>query len=296
MKYIEFIEHITSDIITKEEMNDFNLRVINDPVLRNEYEEYNQSISILNEQATILKKTISKTIDFKFRINEAFESLPTDTGTDDERIRKLSDLIRSTINRGRSNGHTRFNRWFKAAAIFIVIIISSIPASKSIENSPVFLNIRKFNLPMYIPIVTREKDNNPNSIQVAWSLYSNKNIDSALMVLDSFSYSPEQEADRVIFRSVCLMERKEYKEALQALDMLSDDCLYHVTSLWYRAICYINLHKEDEAIIHLEEIARIDRNYRKSVRKIEYLLNTNALLELDFSPSKYFQDGTYRYK
>jgi tetratricopeptide (TPR) repeat protein len=295
MKYIKIIEHVTSDKLSEKELNDFNLQLINDSILRTEYDRYNQSLNIISEQEADLGEAINNTIDFEFSINSAFESLSTYPQIEDDRLTELSKIIRTTMINGRNESQNGFKGWLKAAAIFIFLFLVSLPASVSFHNKPVVLCLSSFKHIIYTPGVTRGKENLPNTINLAWSYYSHKNIDSALITLNSLGYSPDHEADWVIFKSVCLMENKDFEEALQVLSMLPDDCLLRITSLWYKAICYINLHRNEEAILQLEEVARVDRIYRKSVRKLEYLLNTYPLLEVDFSPGKYLMNGIYKF-
>jgi tetratricopeptide (TPR) repeat protein len=294
MKYIKIIEHITSEKVSGNELNDFNLQLINDPVLRNEYDKYIQSLNIIYEQESNLREVIDNSIDFEFKINTAFESISAYPQIEDDRLIELSRLIRATIIRGRGDCQNGFKGWLKAAAVFIFIFLVSLPASESFINKPAVICLSNFKYIIYTPDVTRGEETKPNAMDLAWSYYSNKNIDSALIVMDSLSYSPSQEADWVIFKSACLIEKYDYEEALKVLGKLPDDCLMQITSLWYKAICYINLQRKDEAILQLEEIAMVDPICRRPVRKLKYLLNTYPLLEVDFSPSKYLWNGKYR--
>jgi len=295
MKYIKVIEHITTDKVSEKELNDFNLQLINDPILRNEYDKYNHSLNIISEQEADLREAINNSIDFEFNINAAFESLSPYHQIEDDRLKELSRLIKATIIKGRSESQNGFKGWLKAAAVFIFIFLVSLPASESFINKPAVICLSNFKYIINTPTVTRGEANKPDAMDLAWSYYSQKNIDSALIVLDSLGFSPYQEADWVIFKSACLMEKHDYEEALKVLGNLPDDCLMQITSLWYKAICYINLQRKDEAILQLEEIARVDPICRKHVRKLKYLLNTYPLLEVDFSPSKYLWNGIYRF-
>jgi hypothetical protein len=295
MKYIKIIEHLTTDKISEKELNHFNLQLINDPILRDEYDRYNLSLNIISEKAENLRDAIGNTIDFEFSIDSAFDSLPANSQIKDERYKELSGLIRDVIANGRHEYHNGFKGWFKAAAAFIFIFLVSLPSSESFIRNHVIICLEKFKPPIYIPVVTRGDKTNPDAIQIAWDYYSHNNIVSALNILDSLDYSPDQEADWVVFKSVCLMEKEDYEQALQVLGSLPDDCLLRITSLWHKAICNINLQNKDKALIQLEEIARADRLYRRSARKLKYLLNTYPSLEIDFSPSRYLRDGIYKF-
>lgn len=131
-------------------------------------------------------------------------------------------------------------------------------------------------------------------MSLAWDFYSHQEIDSAIIVLNGIGYLPEQEAEWVIFKAICLIEKNDFEGALQVLEKLPDDCLFWINSLWYKAICHINLKNNVEAISQLDEIARIDRYYKKPARKLKHYLITYPLLEVDFSPGEYIQDGIYR--
>jgi tetratricopeptide (TPR) repeat protein len=295
MKYIKIIEHLTLDKVSEMELNDFNLQLIIDPILRNEYDKYNQSLNIISEQEADLREAIYNSIDFEFNINAAFESLSVYPQIEDDRLIELSKLIRATIIKGRCGSQNGFKGWLKAAAVFIFIFLATLPSSESFINKPAVICLSNFKYIIYTPSVTRGKANKADAMVLAWSYYSQNNIDSALIVMDSLGFSPHQEADWVIFKSACLMEKHDYEEALRVLDKLPDDCLMKITSLWYKAICYINLQRKDEAILQLEEIARIDSISRRPARKVKYLLHTYPLLEVDFYPSKYLWNGTYRF-
>lgn len=295
MKYLKIIEHIITNKVSEKELNDFNLQLINDPLLRNEYAKYNQSLTIISEQEADLREAINNSVDFEFNINAAFESLSPYHQIEDDRIKELSRLIKATIIKGRSESQNGFKGWLKAAAVFIFIFLVSLPASESFINRRSVFCLSNFKYIIYTPNLTRGESNKPDAMDLAWSYYSQKNIDSALIVMDSLGFSPHQEADWVIFKSACLMEKHDYEEALRVLDKLPDDCLMKITSLWYKAICYINLQRKDEAILQLEEIARIDSISRRPVRKVKYFLHTYPLLEVDFYPSKYLWNGTYRF-
>ena len=294
MKYLKIIEHITSNRVSEEELNKFNLQLINNPILRNEYDKYNQSLNIISEQEADLREAINNSIDFEFNINAAFEALSANPQIEDDRLKELSRLIKATIIKGRNESQNGFKGWLKAAAVFIFIFLVSLPASESFINKPAVICLSNFEYIIYTPDVTRGEANKPDGMYFAWSYYSHNNIDSALIVLDSLGFSPYQEADWVIFKSACLMEKHDYEEALKVLGKLPDDCLMQITSLWYKAICYINLQRKDEAILQLEEIARVDPICTRLVKKLKYLLNTYPLLEVDFSPSKYLWNGIYR--
>jgi len=295
MKYFKIIEHLTTDKISEKELNDFNLQLINDPILRDEYDRYNLSLNIISEKAEDLRDAIDNTIDFEFSIDLAFDSLPANSQFRDERYKELSGLIRDVIANGRDEDQNGFKGWFKAAAVFVFFVLVSLPSSESFIKNHVIICLDKFNPPIYVPGVTRGRQTGPDAIQLAWDYYSHNNIVSALNILDSLGYSPDREADWVVFKSVCLMEKEDYEQALQVLGCLPDDCLLRITSLWYKAICYINLQNKDKAIIQLEEIARADRLYRRSARKLKYLLNTYPMLEIDFSPGRYLRDGIYKF-
>lgn len=294
MKYFKIIEHISTERTSRNDLDCFNLHLINDPVLRNDYEAYNDSLQFLSEQGDILKETIHNTQDFRFSIDAAFESLKTTSGTSDELTKELSGQIRATIIAGRNNGLRSYNGWLKAAAIFIFILLASFPASEPLASYPFVVSLSKFEPLQYYPSVTRGIDKHRSSMSYAWKFYSNQKVDSAIIVLNRLGYLPEQEAEWVIFKSICLIEKNDFEEALQVLDKLPDDCLFRINSLWYKAICYANLNNREEAIRLLDEIARIDRIYKKSARKLKHYLITYPLLEVNFSPSECIKDGIYR--
>lgn len=287
MNNFENIEHIVNDGLPGGERDEFNARLINDPELRAEYDDYIMTLNFVNSREELLQQITGETVDFYFDIDSAFEaSQLTSPGEPDESFAETSSMIREIMRKDNGIDGGKKKGWLRSASVLasLLLLFMLLPNDQPAGDLS-DVSIFEFKPHLYIPWSSRQLISETQYFVAARESYFRGDAASALLLLDSAVAVGPVNNEAIMLRAVCLMECGREAEAASQLEKISEDCLLYSAALWHRAVCLVNLNEEKKALEMLDLLKSRDPGYSRSTTALIEVLHRNPGVHICFNPS-----------
>lgn len=278
MKYQTYIETFVFCNPSSCEKEVFSQELEKNPVLREEYEEYLETIELI--RSTELSIIQDSLIFSDFNFDPEIELLIRESSSDltsknapsplQVKIRSISEKMIGKKDNPRSG-------WLKAAAVLTVCLFAFFAYEIS---KPSTIDINKLKVPQYAPVVLRGNVEENQNLSKTLRYFLRSQPDSVLQSISEQNHSMNDP----LLKPVCLMELNRPSEASAFLKKIKNDNLNYTSALWHLAICDLMLNEPDAAKKVLKDLKKRDKVYTNGINKLLRSIYFKKEIRIRFHP------------
>ncbi|KPK80615.1 MAG: hypothetical protein AMS27_16655 [Bacteroides sp. SM23_62_1] len=286
MKYLWLVEKYLEGEMKGEELRHFELEILRNPELAEEIEQVREMDAFSRKQYAKLISTSELVEDLEDMDHVLDESLmrsdlesleirkisPHDNEFHDFREKVKAAGLRKEIKEKQKNKVLISRNIILVSAASIAILLAFSLTLLFTRSSVTNLETvyEKFYQPYPADLLIRDLNGTAKDLyHLGLSEYQQANFGMALTYFNQIPQESEMNNAIYLLKGICLMELKQFDNAILAFNNLDDDPVLSIYGNWYRGLCYIKLNKPELAKDELLLIsARQDSHFKKTVKTL----------------------------
>ncbi|OFY32120.1 MAG: hypothetical protein A2275_19125 [Bacteroidetes bacterium RIFOXYA12_FULL_35_11] len=239
---------------------------------------FNNELSV--EEKELVEKRLKEDPEFadNFKLHKELSEVLAFRNKADELREKLKKIQQEVEQEQSSSGTIQnskekifnLNWWFRVAAIFILICVSTALIYYFTSKPDVNDLFDKYYRPHVLAENRGLSGNDTAMTLTAYSFYKSKNYKEAGALFLKISITDPDDLQAFLLAGICSMEIKDYNTAINTFLLLQqkDNILYNSTSQWYLGLCYLKTNNITEAKKVFTELQQEESGYKIEVNDI----------------------------
>jgi len=289
MKYSRLVEKYLEGEMTGEELHDFELEILKNPVIAEEVERIRSIDEFARKQFSILSST-QDLLEDPGNMPDMLEESSLKADLENIKIHKFNKSdpnftdFRNKVKAVSLKNYLRYTTknkilvpgyaiWIAAACITVLLalpIINHFATGKVVNLHEVYAS---FYSPYPADLLLRDQ---PKTTDDPYALglneYLNSNYGSALASFNEVGSANIKNNSIYLLKGICLMETRHFEEAVLSFGNLTGDPVLNDYGQWYTGLCYLELKLPDKARELFKELSGREGYYREMSGRVLKIL------------------------
>jgi tetratricopeptide (TPR) repeat protein len=147
----------------------------------------------------------------------------------------------------------RFSTWFATSSILLILVLTSIVHHiRTFEIDEIFQAF--YSVPPTNTIIKNQLFPFIKDWDIALNAYTREDYNQALASFGIITVKSDRLAYSAFFKGICLMQKHQYQDALEAFESVDPTIQFHNYVKWYEGLCDLKLKKFKQALTIFSEL------------------------------------------